>query len=78
VEQEPLTLQEHLSSPSVFSGVRVTRSLVFCVMFFRSLFVLFLSAVMLSVLRFMDSDCPFGVMNEERTGKSYDRWNISW
>ena len=61
VEQEPLTLQEHLSSPPVFSGVRVTRSLVFCVMFFRSLFVLFLSAVMLSVLRFMDSDCPFGI-----------------
>ena len=28
VEQELLTLPEHLSSPSVFSGVRVTRSLV--------------------------------------------------
>ena len=33
-------LPEHLSSPSVFSGVRVTRSLVLCVMFCRSLFVL--------------------------------------
>ena len=33
VEQELLTLPEHLSSPPVFSGVRVTRSLVLCVMF---------------------------------------------
>ena len=33
VEQEPLTLPKHLSSPSVFSGVRVTRSLVLCVCF---------------------------------------------
>ena len=31
VEQELLTLLEHLSSPTVFSGVRVTRSLVLCV-----------------------------------------------
>jgi hypothetical protein len=29
VEQELHTLPEHLSSPPVFSGVRVTRSLVF-------------------------------------------------
>jgi hypothetical protein len=29
VEQELLTLPEHLSSPPVFSGVRVTRSLVY-------------------------------------------------
>ena len=33
VEQELLTLQEHLSSPPVFSGVRVTRSLVLCICF---------------------------------------------
>jgi hypothetical protein len=33
VEQELLTLLEHLSSPTVFSGVRVTRSLVLCVYF---------------------------------------------
>jgi len=33
VEQELLTLSEHLSSPPVFSGVRVTWSLVFCVCF---------------------------------------------
>ena len=33
VEQELLTLPEPLSSPPVFSGVRVTRSLVLCVCF---------------------------------------------
>jgi hypothetical protein len=31
VEHELLTLLEHLSSPTVFSGVRVTRSLALCV-----------------------------------------------
>ena len=33
VEHELLTLPEHLSSPPVFSGVRVTRSLVLYVCF---------------------------------------------
>ena len=33
VEQELLTLPEHLMSPPVFSGVRVTRSLDLCVSF---------------------------------------------
>jgi hypothetical protein len=33
VEQDPLTLPEHLSSPPVFTGVRVTRSLVLYVCF---------------------------------------------
>jgi hypothetical protein len=33
VEQELLTLPEHLSSPLVLSGVRVTRNLVLCVCF---------------------------------------------
>ena len=33
VEQELLTLPEHLSSPMVFSGVRVTRSLILYVCF---------------------------------------------
>ena len=40
VEQELLILPDHPSSPQVFSGVRVTRSLVLYVMFCRSLFVL--------------------------------------
>ena len=40
MEKKLLILLEHLSSPLVFSGVRVTRSLVLCVCFCRSLFVL--------------------------------------
>jgi hypothetical protein len=39
VEKELLTLPEHLSSPPVFNGVHVTRSLVLCVCFV-DLFVL--------------------------------------
>ena len=77
VEQELLTLPENLSSSLVFSEVRVTRSLVLCVWFVdRCLFfspfsfghcvvcplVLFLLAIVLSVLlRFTDSNYPFGV-----------------
>jgi hypothetical protein len=45
----------------VFSEVRVTRSLVICVMLCRSLFVLFHLAILLSVLRVSDSDKPFGI-----------------
>jgi hypothetical protein len=44
--------------------IRVTRSLVFCVVFCRSfcLFLVFLLANVCSVLlRFTDSDCPFGI-----------------
>ena len=40
MEQEILTLQQHLISPLVFSGVRVARSLIFCVVYCRWLFVL--------------------------------------
>ena len=40
VEQELPTLPEHLSSPPVFNGVCVIRSLVLYVMFCRSLFFL--------------------------------------
>ena len=39
VEQKLSTLPEHMSSTSVFSGVRVTQSLVLCVVFSKSLFV---------------------------------------
>jgi hypothetical protein len=35
VEQKLITLPEHRCSPPVFSGVRVTRSLVWCVLFVR-------------------------------------------
>ena len=47
-------------SPPVFSGVRVTRSLVFCVMFCKW-FVLFVLAIVLSVLWFTDSNHPFSI-----------------
>ena len=62
VEQELLTLPEHLSSPPVFSGACVTRSLVVCVCFaYRCLsFCPFPLAIVLSVLRSTDSDYPFG------------------
>jgi hypothetical protein len=39
LEQEILSLPEQLSSTPVLSGVRITRSLVLCVVFCRSLFV---------------------------------------
>ena len=61
VEQKLLTLPDHTSSPPVISGVHVARSLVFCVMFYRSLFVLL--AIALSVLLwFMVSDYPLQPM----------------
>jgi hypothetical protein len=40
VEQELLTLSEHLSSPPVFTEDHVARHLFFCVVFWTSLFVL--------------------------------------
>ena len=53
---------KHLSSPPVFNGVRVTLSLVLCVMCCRSLVVLFPWTIVLSaLLRFMDSEYPFGI-----------------
>jgi hypothetical protein len=53
VEQELLTLLEHLSSPQVFSEV-------FCVMVCRSLFVyLYFLTIVLSVLQITAFDYPF-------------------
>ena len=55
---------EHMSSPPVFSGVRVNRSLVLYVCFVdRCLsFCTFSLVIVLSVLlRYTDSDCPFGI-----------------
>ena len=43
LERRGEIIDEHLSSPVVFSGVCVTRSVVLCVYFCRSLFVLFLT-----------------------------------
>jgi hypothetical protein len=66
VEQELLTLPEHMCSPPVFSEVRVTRSLVLYVCFvnrfFFGAFVLFPLGIVLSVLlRYTEFDCPFGI-----------------
>ena len=64
VEQELLILPEHMSSPPVFGGVRVTRSLVLCVCFVdRCLsFCTFLLAIVLSVLlRYTDSNYSDGI-----------------
>ena len=64
VEQELPTLPEYLSSLPVFSAVRVTQSLVLYVCFFIIVcpFVLFLLAIVLSVLlRLTDFDYPFGI-----------------
>ena len=41
VEQELVTLLEHMGSPQVFSGVFVVQLLVLCVVFCRLLFVFF-------------------------------------
>jgi len=40
VEQELISLPEHMSSAPVYTGVRIARSFVFFVMFCRSLLVL--------------------------------------
>ena len=64
VEQELLTLPKHLSSPSIFSGVCVTRSLfyVYVLQIVVWHLVLFLLSIVLSVLlRLTDSDYPFGI-----------------
>ena len=58
--QELFTIQEHLRSHPVFSGVRVTRCLVFCVLFCRSLFVImsFFFWQLSVLLPFFPSDYP--------------------
>jgi hypothetical protein len=60
VEQELLTLLELLSSPPFLSGVRVIRSLVLCVCFVVCPFVLFLLAIVLSVLLDKHGFCSLG------------------
>jgi len=60
----------------VFSGVRDARFLYFCVMFYRSLFVLFHLVIVLSVLRFTDSDYPFDIFKLFLQGQSWS-WSYS-
>ena len=63
VELKLLTFSEHLRSPPLFSGVRVTRSLVLYECFVdRCPFVLFLLDIVLSVLlRFTHSEYLFDI-----------------
>ena len=64
VEKELLSFTEHLSSSAVFSGVRVTRSLVLyvCLLIVVCPFVLFLLTNALSVLlQYTDSDYHFDI-----------------
>jgi hypothetical protein len=65
VEQKLLTLPEHLSSPPVFLWGSCYLIFSFMCMFCRLLFVLlyifFLGIVLSVLLRFTDSDCPFGI-----------------
>ena len=64
VEQKLFTFLEHLSSSPIICVVRVVRSLVFCVVFCRSLFVLvsfFPLTIVLSVLRITNSDYTFDI-----------------
>jgi branched-subunit amino acid transport protein len=65
VEQELLTLPEHLCSLPVFIGVHVIRSVVLYVCFVDrclSFCNYFLLAIVLSVLlRYTDFDYPFGI-----------------
>jgi len=60
-DEELLYISEHLSWSRVFNGVRVAQSLVVYVVFCRSLFVLFLLVIVLSVLRFTASGYHIGI-----------------
>jgi hypothetical protein len=63
-------------TPAV-NEVRVTRSLVFCAMFGRSSFVLFLLSIVLSVLRFTDYDCPSSIFKLFLYGSNFDSLKVS-
>jgi hypothetical protein len=63
VMQELLTLQGYLHLPTGLCRIHVAQSLVFCVVFCKSLFVLFLLAIVFSVLRVKISVYPFGISN---------------
>ena len=65
VEQELRTLPEHLSSPPVFSGVRVTRSLVLyvCLLIVVCSFVLFLLAIVFQNTHILERLYHFSYIN---------------
>ena len=60
VEEELINFPEHLSSSSFCSSVLIARSLVFCEILCRSLFVIFPFAIALFVFRPTASDYFFG------------------
>jgi hypothetical protein len=53
-EKQLLTCPEHLTSPIVFRRVRVVQSLVFCVVFYRSLLSHFVPFVLLIITLSLD------------------------
>jgi hypothetical protein len=59
----PLLIRLVLRVEPGLSLVRVAQSLVFCVVFCTSLFVFFLLAIVLSVLRFTADDYLFGILD---------------
>ena len=61
VEQELPTLPGYLSSSPIFRVVRVARSLVLCLVFCRSMFVILFLVIVLTVLRITVSDYPFDI-----------------
>ena len=61
-KQKLLILPHHLCPPAVVSEVCIARSIVFCVVVCRSIFVHFLLTIVLSFrLRFTSSDYSFGI-----------------
>ena len=76
VEQELPTLPEHMSSTQVFNGVRVAILSFLCsvLQIVVCSFVIFLLAIVLSVLRFTEYDYHFGIFkpflsNDLHSGK---------
>ena len=65
-------------SPLDLDVMRVDRSLVFCVLFCRSLFVLFLLDMVLPVLRFAASDLPYCVYKLFLTNKDRSVYLVEW
>jgi hypothetical protein len=80
------TLRSILRSPTVFRGVHVAQSLVFCLVFCRLIVrpvLLFLLAIILSApLLFTAPDYPFGIFKLLKKGavftSSFHVLNIRW
>jgi hypothetical protein len=78
VEQEILTLPEHLKSLPTFSGVRDGRSLIIGKVWCTSLFVFsvfFFAMVLSDLLRCMSFDYPFGIFTLSSLLNEYFIWD---